>query len=171
MPTPEGSAGWAERMEALARAVPGLRGYQDREGLREADKQVRTHLAEQLAALGRVLEQVSRALADARRLERLPAIDRLARLLATLADRIRYASYGFAGVFDLHKIRGPELAALHEFDLRLVETLARLRGPVQALADAATDDARLGTAIAAADEALRGVEGTLAERDALARGL
>ena len=91
MPTPEGSAGWAERIEAVARIVPGLRGYQDREGLREADKQVRTHLADQLAGLGRVLEQAGRGLAEARRLERLPAIDRLGRLVATQADRARQA--------------------------------------------------------------------------------
>jgi hypothetical protein len=158
-------------MEALTRAIPGVRGYQDREGLREADKQVRMHLASQLTALGRSLEQATRRLADAKRLERLPAIDRLSRLLATQADRIRYAGYGFAGVFDLHKIREAELAALHQFDLGLVEALARLRTPVQALADATADDAHLGAAIAAADEALRAFEGTVAERDALARGL
>jgi hypothetical protein len=171
MPSPEASTGWAERVEALARLIPGVRGYQDREGLREADKQVRTHVADQLAILGRLLEQAARRLADGKRLERLPAIDRLARVLATLTDRTRYASYGFAGVFDRHKIRGAELAALHQFDLGLVEGLGRLRGALQGVADATADDARLDAAIHAAEESLRGFEGTLAERDALARGL
>ena len=171
MPSPERSTGWAERVEALARVIPGLRGYQDREGLRETDKQVRTHVADQLAILGRPLEQATRRLAEAKRLERLPAIDRLSRLLATLADRTRYASYGFAGVFDQHKIRGPELAALHQFDLGLVEALAQLRGALQAVADATGDATALDAAIGAAEESLRAFEGTLAERDALARGL
>jgi len=171
MPSAEKPTGWAERVEALARLIPGVRGYQDREGLREADKQVRTHVADQLAILGRSLEQATRRLADAKRLERLPAIDRLSRVVATVADRIRYASYGFAGVFDQHKIRGAELAALHQFDLGLVEGLARLRGAVQAVADATADDARLDAAISAAEESLRTFEGTLGERDALARGL
>jgi hypothetical protein len=171
MRDPDAPTGWAERMQSLARVIPGIRGYQDREGLREADKQVRTHLADQLRVLGRSLEEATRRLADAERLERLPAIDRLSRLLATQADRVGYAAYGFAGVFDLHKIREAELAALHQFDLGLVEALARLRGPVQALAEATADDAHLGVAIAAAEQALRAFEGTVAERDALARGL
>ena len=165
------ASGWAERLEGLARHIPGLGRYQDREGLRETDKQVRIYLADLLAGLSRIVEGAQRRLTEAGRLDRLPALDRVARLLGTLADRIRFASYGFAGVFDLHKIRETELAALHRFDLTLVEAVPRLRAPVQALADAAFDEGAFPQALRAVEAALQGFEQTLAERDRLARGL
>ena len=103
-PSPREGIGWAEGLERLSRLIPGVGHYQDREGLRETDKRVRVHLAEKLADLGRTLEETERRLTEAKRLDRLPALDRVARLLNTQADRIRFASYGFAGVFDLHKM-------------------------------------------------------------------
>ena len=42
------SPGWAEWLERLARVIPGVTRYQDREGLRETDKQVRVLLADRL---------------------------------------------------------------------------------------------------------------------------
>jgi hypothetical protein len=163
--------GWAERVEALARLVPGLGRYQDREGLRDTDKQVRTHLADQLAALGRILEEAQALLAEGKRLERLPALDRLGRRLATLTDQIRFASYGFAGVFDLRKIRETELSALHRFDLGLLEAVPRLRESLQAVADVAELEAGFPEAVAAACAALEAFRQTLEERERLARGL
>lgn len=162
---------WAERLEGLARLIPGVGRYQDREGLRETDKQVRAYLADLMADLGRIVEGEQRRLTEARSLERLPALDRVVRRLSTLADRIRFASYGFAGVFDLHKIRETELAALHRFDLALVEGVPRLRATLQTLADSALDEGAFAQALRAAEGVLQEFEQTLAERDRVARGL
>jgi hypothetical protein len=171
-PTDRGEAtGWAEGLERLARLIPGVGRYQDREGLRETDKRVRVHLAELLAELSRMVEGAERRLTEANRLDRLPALDRVARLLNTLADRIRFAAYGFAGVFDIHKIRERELAAMHRFDLGLVEAVSRLRGSVQALAEKATDDAAFPQALQAVEAGLQEFERTLGERERLLRGL
>src|SRR5574341_2554119 len=110
VPSGRNASAWAERLERLTHCIPGVGRYQDREGLRETDKQVRTHLADRLTDLARIAEGAERRLTDARRLDRLPPLDRVVRLLNTLADTIRFASYDFAGVFDLHKIRETELA-------------------------------------------------------------
>jgi len=165
------SHGWAEWLERLARLVPGVGHYQDREGLRETDKQVRMHLADLLTDLNRIVEGAERRLTEAGRLDRLPALDRVARLVSTLADRIRYASYGFAGVFDLHKVRETELAALHRFDLDLLEAVPLLRQPLLALADAATDETAYPQALHAAEAALHDFEHRLAERERVGRSL
>lgn len=165
------TAGWAERVERLVRLVPGLGAYQDREGLREADKRIRTYVAELLANLGRELEPVQRRLAQEGRLERVTVLDRLGRLLITLADRVRFASYGFAGVFAAHKIREAELAALHGFDMRLVEEIPRLQSSLRALAEAVGREDGLPEAARAAEDGLRRIEQTLDERHQLARGL
>ena len=170
-PSPTDVPGWAESLQRLAQHVPGLGSYQDREGLRETDKQVRMYLAELIADLPRVLEAAQRRLDEARRLDRLPALDRVARVLRTLADRVRFASYGFAGVFDLHKIREEELAALHRFDLRLLEAVSRLQERVSALADTAMDEVRFLQTLQATETSLQDFERSLAERDKLAHGL
>jgi hypothetical protein len=170
-PPPRDAAGWAEGLERLARLIPGVGRYQDREGLRETDKRVRVHLAALLADLHRTVEEAERRLAEANLLDRLPALDRVVRLLNTLVDRIRFASYGFAGVFDLHQIRERELAAMHRFDVSLVEAVSRLRAPVQALADKTTDETAFPQAVQAVEAALQEFEHSLAERDRLARGL
>jgi hypothetical protein len=163
--------GWAERVERLARLVPGVGPYQDREGLRETDKRVRTYLGELLGGLARDLEPAQRLLSEAGRLDRLPAVDRVVRVLNTVADRIRYASYGFAGVFDLHKIRERELTSLHEFDVRLMESVPRLQDRVRALTAASERVEWFDQAARAAESALRDFERTLDERDRIARGL
>ncbi|HSB81270.1 MAG TPA: hypothetical protein VLM91_21015 [Candidatus Methylomirabilis sp.] len=170
-PSPTAGSGWAESLQRLARHIPGLGGYQDREGLRETDKLVRMYLAGLIANLPLSLETAERRLEEARQLDRLPALDRVARVLRRLADRVQFASYGFAGVFDLRKIQEVELAALHRFDLGLLEALPRLQERVSTLADAAMDAARFPQALQAMETALQEFERSLEERDKLAHGL
>jgi len=169
--TRDDGSGWAERMDRLVRRIPGLGRYQDREGLREADKRVRTYLAELLAGLGREIEPAQRLLAEAGRLDRLPSLDRIGRQVATLADRIRFANYGFAGVFAAHAIRERELAGLHDFDLRLLDEIPRLQSGVRVLAETADQERGFAEALQAAETAVRHCEQTVDERDRLARGL
>jgi hypothetical protein len=170
-PTRDDGSGWAERMDRLVRRIPGLGRYQDREGLRDADKRVRTYLAELLAGLGREMEPAQRLLVEAGRLDRLPSLDRIGRQVATLADRIRFARYGFAGAFTGRAMRERELAGLHDFDLRLLEEIPRLQLLVRALAETASRESGFAEALQAAEAAVREFEQTVDERDRLARGL
>jgi len=165
------AVGWAERVERLVRLVPGLGRYQDREGLRDADKRIRTYVAELLGNLSRELEPAQRQLTETRRLDRLPTLDRLGRQVITLADRVRFASYGFAGVFAVHKIREAELAALHAFDVRLLEEIPRLQTLLKTVAEATGRENGFADAVRAAEDGLRHLEETLDERDRLARAL
>lgn len=164
------SEGWAERVERLARIIPGVGAYQDREGLRDTDKRVRMYVADLLAQAARDLEPVQRSLADGGRLDRLPVLDRLCRLLATLVDRIRFARYGFSGVFAEQKIRAKELQDFHDFDLRLVQEIPGLRRHVQAVGRTA-DAEEFARLVRTAEESIGGFESLLEERDKLARGL
>jgi hypothetical protein len=165
------TTGWAERVERLVRLVPGLGKYQDREGLRETDKRVRMYLAELLGNLTRPLEAAQRHLVDGKWLDRLATLDRIGRQMRTLADRVRFASYGFAGVFAAHKIRQPELTALHAFDVKLLEEIPRLQTCLQALADHAAEPTGFAEAAQAAEDECGRFERALDERDRLARGL
>ncbi len=169
--SPPGEDGWAQRLQRLAHWVPGLGPYQDREGLREADQQIRQSLAGRIGELARELEGAVRSVTQAGRLERAPELDRVGRLFLTQADRIRHAAYGFTGVFDGRKVRTAGLAALHEFDLRLFDALPGLQERVRALVEAAERTAWFPQAIQAAEDAVREFERTVDGRDQAAREL
>jgi hypothetical protein len=47
-----------------------------------------------------------------------------------MADTIRYASYGYGGIFDLEKIRDEEIHRLCSFDLSLKEDAEKLQGKI-----------------------------------------
>ncbi len=63
-------------------------------------------------------------------LEKLGLIDVTARKLRTVTDKIRFADYGYAGLFDTDKVDEPVLDQLYQFDMQLatgtgeIETLA-----------------------------------------------
>jgi hypothetical protein len=118
-----------------------------------------------------VLERAQERLVDAKRLDRLVALDRLGKRLTTAADRIRTASYGFSGVFDLHKVRESELSSLHRFDLRLLEQVPSLDARLQAVAAAATADTGFPEAVAATEALMDDFTRALDEREHVARRL
>lgn len=163
--------GLAERLQQVARFVPGIAAYQDREGLRDTDKKVRVYLADVLAGLCGELDAAQRVLTSAGKLERLSAVDQVARLLKTAEDRVRYASYGFSGVFDSRKMREAELAALHGHDAKLLEAVPRLQERVRAVAAASERTEWFTQAVQAAEAAMREFGKSLDERDRFARGL
>jgi hypothetical protein len=63
-------------------------------------------------------------------LGRLAELDRLSSRMQQMADTIRYASYGYAGIFDVEKIREEELDRLYTFDLSLMDDLEGIQSKV-----------------------------------------
>src|SRR5574341_1590578 len=94
----------AEKLERLARWVPGIAGYQDRESARETDKTLRVQLAGELADARSAVEAVKRTLVEAKRLEGLASLDRLSAKLQKIENLVRYASRGYRGWFDEYKV-------------------------------------------------------------------
>lgn len=118
--------GWSEKFERLSRMIPGMKGYQDKEALRDTDKAVRLKLAEMLGQAKTKLDALKRDLVDARKLMDLETIDRAQRKLQRVQETIRYDSYGYAGYFDRVKIREPELEQMYQFDLDLFDDVEKL---------------------------------------------
>lgn len=148
----EESKNWFER---AAERVPGYRGYKDKELRREADKIQRLYLAERLEGGRRQLEQIQLDLTRRGSLELLGIIDETIRRLRTIRDRIQFADYGYAGLFDTTKVGEAKLDELYRFDIELQER-------AQTIED-------LAAALAADSPSLRGDLDLLGERvDALA---
>ena len=132
---------WLER---LSDKIPGYGGYVAKERRRDADKLHREHLAERLRAAKQPLTEAMRELSSTGRLFEVGPIDRVLKKLDQVENRIRFASYGYAGFFDAAKIEEPQLDAIYRFDLSLVEKveeferLARELGGKAATADGLT---------------------------------
>lgn len=118
---------WLER---LADKIPGYSGYVDRERRRDIDKLHRTHLADRLRGLKTPLTNVVRDLTSGGRLMEVGPLDRITKKLDALENRVRYASYGYAGFFDVVKIEQPQLDGLYQFDLSLVEHVDKLEAKI-----------------------------------------
>ncbi len=122
-------------VENLAARIPGFAGYKARETRREADKLLRSTIAQRIMALVPRLSEVQRALLRQGQLAWLDDVEAAVVRLQTLADQIRTASYGYAGVFDAIKINEPQLARLYAHDQQLlarVDDLAAAVDRVQA---------------------------------------
>lgn len=144
----------AEKLERLARWVPGIAGYQDRESARETDKMLRLQLAGALADARLVVEEVKRAFVDAKRLDGLAALDRLSSKLDKSENLARYASRGYRGWFDEYKVTRKTLDQLYAFDLSLVDDVKLVQRHVQALPRAGRGADEMTRAIDAVERVL-----------------
>jgi hypothetical protein len=127
----EPAKGLADHVEKWLSWVPGVGTYREREKRRETDKKIREHVAEELqdarGHLKRVMLDFSRkGLSDL-----LIDLDHLSAQIQQMADTIRYAAYGYGGIFDVEKIRDEEINRLCSFDLSLKEDVEKLQGKIE----------------------------------------
>ncbi len=106
-------------LEKIADSIPGIAGYREKEKARDTDKRLREYIAHLLDRTRDALEELKGKLLNQGRLDLLDDIDTLSRKTMRLADTIRYASYGYAGLFDQLKFKNEELARLYEYDTQL----------------------------------------------------
>lgn len=121
---------WLER---LADKIPGYSGYVDRERRRDIDKLHRERLADRLRSLKAPLTDLVRELSGGGRLFEVGAVDSAIKRVDRLENRVRFASYGYSGFFDVVKIEQAELDSIYQFDLALVEHVDRLEAKVNEL--------------------------------------
>ena len=136
----EPAKGLADHVEKWMSWVPAVGTYRDRERRREIDKKIREHVAEQLQ---NVRGHLKRAMLDFSRngkADHLVELDHLSAQIQQISDTIRYASYGYGGIFDLDKIREEEIQRLCSFDLSLKEEAEKLQGKAEEITLALSAD-------------------------------
>ncbi|GAB4530234.1 MAG: hypothetical protein Kow0063_08160 [Anaerolineae bacterium] len=134
-------------LEGLVSRIPGYRGYKQKEDRRAADKLLREHLASQLGEQQRHLASLQRDLLESGGLLLVDDLERAVTQVQKLADKIRTASYGYAGLFDAVKVKEEELDALYEFDEDMLNQVSAIQSAVAALATAIDADGDVKTAI------------------------
>jgi hypothetical protein len=118
-------------VERAVSGLPGIEGYREKDMRRDADKQVRELLSRHLEEDRRRLTDLQNDLLSKGGLLFLGDMERVSTRLQTLIDRIRTASYGYAGFFDLQRVKEAELDRLAAFDRALFDQL----GPIDTAVD------------------------------------
>jgi len=134
-------------VERLLKGLPGISGYVDKEMRRDADKRVRDAIAASLAQSQAALTGVQNALLKGGGLALMDEVNDVAVNLQTLADRIKTASYGYAGLFDAARIKEQQIDALVRFDRAMAVEVGSIDASIAALAQAVKERTDVQAAI------------------------
>lgn len=110
----------------LESIIPGWGGYQKRQERRKADQLLRQTLAEKLAQQRKRLDVATQELIENNRYDLVDNLGSAVTQLQTFIDRVRFASYGYSGLFDAVKINEKELEQIYDFDMALFDYVERL---------------------------------------------
>jgi len=150
-------------LEQLANAIPGFKGYRDKELRRDADRLEREHIASQLEQCKKTLDQVSRDITRSGSLDAMNDVETARKKLDKAVARIRYADRGYAGFFDAIKVDEQALERVYQFDLGLLSDVQAVRGAAQ-LGDAKA-------AVAGMNASLDALDTRLADREQILSGI
>jgi len=127
-------------IERLLKGLPGISGYVDKDLRRDADKRVREGLVQTLEHSKSELMDIQNRLLSSGGLLFMDDVDQAVVKLQTLIDRIKTASYGYAGLFDAVRIKEEQLDALNRFDVAMVTEVGQLNEAISALSNAVADN-------------------------------
>lgn len=115
-----------ETIKELAMKIPGYRGYAEKEERRSADKELREATAAAFSSQVIRISRLQEQMVERGEFDSLELLDRAITRLQHLADRIRTATYGFGGFFDLNQVDDAALERLYSFDLALTKGVEQL---------------------------------------------
>ena len=107
--------------ERIVAAIPGFRGYKEKELRRESDKLIRNHLHHKLSESKDDLQTIFQKLSDRRYFDVLTEMDRLMAKADRITEKVNHASYGYSGFFDIVKVKEENLDRMIDFDNKLVD--------------------------------------------------
>lgn len=114
----------------IKKFLAGFLGYVERENRRDADKILRVGVAERIEKQWGRVSEIQRTVVQEGQLELVDDLEAGAIKLRQLSDRLKTASYGYAGFFDAVRIKEDELAKIYAFDVSLLETAEEIERAV-----------------------------------------
>lgn len=160
----EESTNWFER---LIGRVPGYKGYKEKELGREADKIERVYVAERVDSCLAKLDELKLDLVKAGKLQELGDIDVTMRKVRKVRDRIQFADYGYAGMFDTTKVGTDQINQLYAFDKELEVEAGGISDFASALA---ADSPSLTTDIKLLTDRIEALDAHFSQRETLITG-
>lgn len=118
--------------ERIAAVIPGFRGYKEKELRRESDKLVRNHLVLKLSKAKDNIKGIFQKMADKRYMDILTDMDRLNAKMDRVTEKVNHASYGYAGLFNVVKVKEENLDGMIAFDNQLLDNVNALNSEIDA---------------------------------------
>ncbi|HEY45757.1 MAG: hypothetical protein AMJ88_00670 [Anaerolineae bacterium SM23_ 63] len=114
--------------------LAGFVGYVDRENRREADKLLRETIAQRYEEQWNRISELQRQLISEGQLELVDDLEAATIKLRAFVDRVKGASYGYAGFFDAVRIHSDELEKVYQYDIALLEGAQNIANAVDNVA-------------------------------------
>jgi hypothetical protein len=159
--------------ERIAAALPGFRGYKEKELRRESDKLIRNHLSMKLTHAKDNLRSIFQKVADRRYLDILPDMDRLTAKIDRVTEKVNHASYGYSGFFDVVKVKEENLDRMIAFDNQLIDDVNALSAAVDAFKAklSSGDYSNLKDQIQTVTDKIEALEDAFDKRDEVIKGV
>ena len=103
----------------LLEKIPGIKGYKAKEDRRDTDKIVRETIAKRFEEQWTRISAIQRDLIKKGDLNSVSDLESAAIKIRQFTDRIKMASYGYAGLLDAVKVDEAALDQLYDYDLYL----------------------------------------------------
>lgn len=113
--------GESDFIKKILSKLPGFQGYVERENRRNADKLLRERIAERFENLWRRISSLQKEAISNGEIEKIDDLESSAIKLRQFIDRVKTASYGYAGFFDVIKVNTEELNAIYQYDLQMLD--------------------------------------------------
>jgi len=114
----------------IADALPGYKGYKQKELRREADKLLRETLAVRMRTVKTQLDNLQQDLISSGNFDLLDETGSAVTQLQTFIDRLRTAAYGYGGFFDAVRVKEDTLDQVYAFDAALLDYVDRIEGAI-----------------------------------------
>ena len=139
--------GQMDFVKKLASHIPGFSGYVERQNRRAADKLLRETVSDRFEELWKRTSKVQTDMVDAGMIALMDDMEQAAIQLRTFADKIRTATYGYAGFFDAVKINETELTQLYQYDMAFFDVADQIGHGLDNIEASMGDEAGLKAAI------------------------
>ena len=114
----------------LLAKIPGFKGYIERGDRRMSDKLLREQVASEFESLYQRISSLQRDLINQGEIEYIDDLEASVLKLRQFIDRVKTASYGYAGIFDAIKIKEEELDQVYQYDYALLALSDEVRSAI-----------------------------------------
>ncbi len=110
-------------LDKIGSLIPGYRGYAERDGRRNCDKQLRSALSLKLFECENILvNQINEAITNSN-IPLMRKVEACRKSINTTQSKINYAPYGESGFFSDQQIKEDELMKIYHFDLDMAKVV------------------------------------------------
>jgi|TARA_B110000211_G_C13917610_1_gene481214 hypothetical protein len=113
-------------IDKIGSLIPGYRGYVEREGRRNCDKQLRSNLSSRLTGCENTLVNRIKEAINIPDRPLMRKIEICRKLINTTQSKVNYAPYGESSFFSDQQIKEDELMKIYQFDMDMAQVVAEI---------------------------------------------